>query len=261
MNRDVCLIDSRTSPLSTISMFLVVRAHAEDIPGPLPANMWICALHWQHQNIHRWPFKTTESMCLEAFAGKEMPAANCDVSSESGRGRFGFLSLSPRGHTAAQVISQPLSTLGIWLQMASPPPSSLFSLFFTFPSCLSTISLLSSFFFFLISPCSVCYWGLADFCLAVCQSLQSDQMEMKLLSWLFLAHYNFSLPTAAFQNKSTSVGWNYFSTKHMPCFYKQKLCHYFGLVRSLLDLHGYRRKCIKSNINNQCSYWSHHCRY
>lgn len=41
-----------------------------------------------------------------SFVGREMPAANCDVSSESGRGRVGFLSPSPKGHTVAQVISQ-----------------------------------------------------------------------------------------------------------------------------------------------------------
>lgn len=100
-------------------------------------------------HIHRWPLKNTKSVLSGSFVGREMAASNCDVSSESCRRRFGFLSPSPRGHTVMQVISQSFNAL--WICLSYPPlPLSSFLHHHFFSSC----RLFLSFLLVLLHSCS-----------------------------------------------------------------------------------------------------------
>lgn len=94
-------------------------------------------MHGISASLYRQPLK--QSVCLSGLwiQKKWMLLMVMCHQKESGEGLASFL--SPRGQHAAQVISHPLRTLGIWLQMAPLPPpltpSSFLYLHFFSSSC------------------------------------------------------------------------------------------------------------------------------
>ena len=126
-----------------------------------------------------------------------MTAANCDVSSESGTGRLGFLPPSPRRRSVVQVISQPQDPWDLTANgLSSLQPSSLF----TFTSLHPPIS------FFPPSPAVAVSWlwltsplsCLSIFSASVYRPNENEASSLAAFCSLFFFSY--------FSFKSQSVG-------------------------------------------------------
>ena len=150
-----------------------------------------------------------------SFVGREMPAANCDVSSESGRGRVGFLSPSPKGHTVAQVISQdPWDLTANGLSSSPVVPLSFF---------LHLHSFSSSYLF----PSSPPVLPRPSLCSACSELGLADLSAQPSVSRRVLAHYYVSFLTAVHLCKMNL----FLDEAHTADFHKHKLCHNSGLLR------------------------------